>query len=186
MGHEQLKQTHAAAIHDSGLPGRAAKRWYHEPWPWFLMAAPIASVVGGVAMLFVSLASNDGLVAEDYYKQGLAINQTLTRERTAAAGHYRAHVLFTPALDRTRVTLTGDAVPSALVMRLSHPTRAGFDRVVTLLRTGEATYEADLRGIAAGRWNVALEDERSTWRLSGEWRAPGELSLYLSVPPKEG
>ena len=86
----------------------------------------------------VSLANNDGLVADDYYKQGLAINQQLSRQQAAAVGHYRAHVLFTPALDRVRVTLTGDAPPEVLVMRFNHATRAGFDRVLTLERTSRS------------------------------------------------
>lgn len=164
----------------------AAKRWYREPWPWLLMVAPLMSVIGGIAMVFVSLASNDGLVADDYYRQGLAINQQLTRDSAAAAGHYRAHLLFTPSLDRARVTLSGDTVPRALLMRLSHPTRAGFDRVVTLRAAGHGMYESELPPLAPGRWRVAIEDEGSTWRLAGEWHVPGELSLKLAALPKEG
>jgi hypothetical protein len=160
--------------------------WHREPWPWLLMAAPLMSIIGGIAILFISLASNDGLVADDYYKQGLAINQQLTREQAATAGHYRAHVLFTPALDRVRITFAGDGRPDVLVMRFNHATRAGFDRVVFLKRTSEDTYEAGLPSLATGRWHVAIEDDRSSWRLTGEWQAPQELSLSFPVRPKEG
>lgn len=159
--------------------------WYRDKWPWLLMAAPALSVVGGVAMLFVAIASNDGLVADDYYKRGLAINQTLTRDRTAAAGGYRAHLIFTPALDRVRVTVSGARQDAALTLRLVHPTRAGQDHVVNLTARAPGIYEGELTGLQRGRWGVSLEDAAGTWRLSGEWRASADPVLYLE-PAKEG
>ena len=52
--------------------------WYRDPWPWILMAGPAAVVVAGAITLWIAFASADGLVAGDYYKQGLAINQVIT------------------------------------------------------------------------------------------------------------
>ena len=62
------------------MTGKDIGPWYREPWPWLLMAGPAAVVVAGFATLWLAVSSNDGLVADDYYKQGLAINQTLQRE----------------------------------------------------------------------------------------------------------
>jgi hypothetical protein len=159
-------------------------RWYRSKWPWLLMAAPAFSVIGGVAVLCVALASNDGLVAEDYYKRGLAINQTLTRERAAVAGGYRAHLMFAPDRDRVRVTLFGENVPAALTLRLVHPTRAGDDRLVQLTRRAERVYEGAVDASIAQRWGVALEDSEHSWRLTGVWRVSSEPVLVLE--PGEG
>ena len=38
---------------------------------------------GGLITLWLAITSFDGLVADDYYKQGLAINQTLARADAA-------------------------------------------------------------------------------------------------------
>ena len=54
-----------------------AKSWYREPWPWLLMMGPAIVIVAGFYTLWLAIQSNDGLVADDYYKRGLAINQTL-------------------------------------------------------------------------------------------------------------
>ena len=43
----------------------AATPWYRQLWPWLLIAPPAASIVGGVALLWVAIASNDGLVTSD-------------------------------------------------------------------------------------------------------------------------
>ena len=60
------------------------KPWHKHVWPWLLMLPPVVSVIGGVAVLCVAAATNDGLVAEDYYQRGITINERLARERSAA------------------------------------------------------------------------------------------------------
>ena len=155
--------------------------WYKSKWPWLLMVAPALAVIGGVAMLMLALASNDGLVADDYYKRGLAINQTLSRDRAAAAGHYRARIMFSPALDRVRVMVSGDKAPGALTLRLTHPTRVGQDRIVALAAGAGGVYEGSLEPVGAGRWGVALEDNAGAWRLAGTWRTGGEPVLELAA-----
>ena len=57
-----------------------ATPWYREPWPWLLMAGPVTVIIAGGFTAWLAVTSSDGLVADDYYKQGLAINQTLERD----------------------------------------------------------------------------------------------------------
>jgi hypothetical protein len=162
-------------------PQTALTPWYRNHWPWLLMAAPAASVIGGIAMLIVALASDDGLVADDYYKRGLAVNQTLARDRAAAQSGIRARVLFAERFDRVRISLSDAPVaPGALTLRLVHRTRAGLDRTVTLGPTGvPGTYEGALQPPDAGRWRVLLEDGAAQWRLSGEWETPAQSLVLL-------
>ena len=64
-------------------PGDDARPWFRQLWPWLVMAPPLASVAAGVAMLTLAISSDDGLVTPDYYRQGIEINQRLTREQAA-------------------------------------------------------------------------------------------------------
>jgi hypothetical protein len=59
--------------------------WYREPWPWILAAGPFIVVVAGFYTAWLAIKSNDGLVTEDYYKKGLAANQTIARSEQAAS-----------------------------------------------------------------------------------------------------
>jgi len=104
--------------------GQIRKPWYREPWPWLLMAGPAIVVVAGIVTAWIAVKNEDGLVADDYYKQGLAINQVIRRETAGAALDMRARVLF--GENRVRVFLTGAALPQELVLRLVHRTRAGL------------------------------------------------------------
>lgn len=140
-----------------------AKPWYREPWPWILMSGPAAVIVAGAATIWIAVASADGLVAEDYYKQGLAINKVLAREDAARQLGVSAEVRMEPG--RMRVVLKGTA-PEALFAQLAHATRSGHDLRVRLARTPEGAYEAELPPLPAGRWHIAVEDPQGAWRIN--------------------
>jgi hypothetical protein len=139
--------------------------WTREPWPWILMSGPAAVILAGAATIWLALASADGLVADDYYKRGLAINQVLAREDNARRLGVRARI--ESAHGRLRVTLAG-AAPEALFAQLAHATRAGHDLRLRLAPVAAGVYEAELPQLPAGRWRLSLEDPRREWRVVQE------------------
>ena len=60
------------------------KPWYRQFWPWFIIALPASAVIAGLTTVYIAFDEPDGLVVDDYYKEGLAINQTLARDQRAA------------------------------------------------------------------------------------------------------
>ena len=163
-----------------------SKHWYHEPWPWLLMAGPAAVVLAGLFTAYLAVVTNDGLVADDYYKQGLAINQTLSRDTIARQLGYRAHIAFAPDFARVQVTVSSDAPASGLlVLRLAHPGRPALDRALPLTRESEKTYFSAFPPLTPGRWQVTLEDSARSWRLVGDILAPSRGTLEL-VPRQGG
>lgn len=143
--------------------------WYREPWPWLLMAGPFAVLVAGAITIWIAFATSDGLVTQDYYKQGLAVNKMLAMEESAARLGVTAQVDFSS--DRHRiVVLLAQADPAELTVRFAHSTRSGHDLVVRLARVGAGRYEAAVASeLPPGRWNVQLEGPRGEWRLAGAW-----------------
>ncbi|MCW5605677.1 MAG: FixH family protein [Burkholderiales bacterium] len=155
-------------------PSSAKIPWYREPWPWIIMAPPAAAVVAGVITIWIAHASADGLVADDYYRQGLAINRVLAREENAR----RLGVAARGALEdgrRLSIILGGRMDhPQELVVRFAHVARAGKDRELRVGRVGERQYEAELAPLPQGRWRVSIEDAAGQWRVNGEWPGDGE------------
>jgi hypothetical protein len=139
--------------------------WYREPWPWILMSGPAAVVVAGGATMWIAFASADGLVADDYYKQGLAINKRFAKEDEADRRGISADVHLAP--DRLRVELHGDA-PPALFVKLAHATRAGHDLRLRLSPVAPGAYEAEVGDLPRGHWHVIIEDPRGAWRIVKE------------------
>src|SRR5262245_40052967 len=105
------------------MPGvtQPARPWYREPWPWLLMSVPAAALVLGAAMLVLAVSTHDGLVADDYYRQGLGINLVIRREARARTLGIRATVAFDAEHSALRVLLEGDALPERITIKLVHP-----------------------------------------------------------------
>ena len=144
-----------------------SRPWYREPWPWILMAGPAIAVVASFASLAIALATDDGLVADDYYKQGLAVNQVLRRDARARELHLAATANLAGA--EVRVTLRGTSeIFPELRLRLIHATRSGRDQTVVLRASGQV-YEGRFVPLNGEPRLLVLEDARSTWRLTGSW-----------------
>lgn len=157
--------------------------WYRHRWPWLLMAGPFLVIVAGVVTVYLAVISNDGLVDDDYYKQGLAINQETARDQMAVQRGMQAELMQNADSGGFRVLLQanpGVALPKSLVVRIAHPTRAGVDQRLVLMEEGGGVYAGNLSIPLTGRWHVVIEDEKREWRLSGDWVIEKSPSLRLA------
>jgi hypothetical protein len=162
-------------------PGRRSTTpWHREPWPWILMAGPFSVIVASFVSAWFAISTSDGLVTEDYYKQGIAAGETLTRSRHAEELGVEASLRLTA--DSISIHLTGRQVdmpmPTALNVMLSHPTRAGLDQNTLLKRAGDK-YVGDFHLPASGHWLVLIEDEAKTWRLMGSLLLPAAKEMVI-------
>jgi hypothetical protein len=147
----------------------ASRPWYRQPWPWLLMAGPAIVIVAGIVTTVIAVRTSDGMVADDYYKQGLGINRTLARDAKAGALRAKAEVQFNEERTRVRLRLTGDTQPARLGMTLVHPTRAGGDQSIVLTHGGGGFYEGGIAAPHPGAWRLRIEDAEGGWRLTGVW-----------------
>jgi hypothetical protein len=148
----------------SSFPADAAvPRWYRQLWPWLLIAGPLAAVVASLASAWIAVRSDDGVVAEDYYKQGLLINQKLARTAPAVERPGGASISV-EANGGVRVHLYGvSRAPSRLQLTLGRPSERGHDRLLNLALSSDGDWVGAMPELAPGRWIVALGSD--TWRL---------------------
>lgn len=148
--------------------------WYRNGWVWFLIGIPASAVIAGSITIAIAVKTADSLVADDYYKEGRAINQRLKKDEQAAvrgislhwsvkrySGGHRIEVQFAakPGVD----------TPHALHLLLSHPTLNQRDVQATLVKSGPTTYTTEVPGLTAGKWYAQLEDDESVWRVKSTW-----------------
>lgn len=156
--------------------------WYRQFWPWFIIALPLTAVIAGIATWIIAAHDPDGLVADDYYKQGLAINQTLDREHRAQALGLSGLARIDSAAQRIVLTLEGQIDARArddLILRMIHPTRPNLDRTLTLKAEVGKRWSAPLQHTAPGRWHLQLEPATGEWRLNGRLALPEQQQALL-------
>jgi hypothetical protein len=155
------------------------KPWYREPFVWLLILFPASAVIGGMFTIYIAVTSDDGLVVDDYYKQGLEINRTLERDKAAARYGLDATLHFERQFIHLYLNAHSDYnLPNQIALHFNHHTRSGFDKSVVLERIGDSLYQAPLPDLIVGAWTVQLAGD--DWRLLKSVRLPMTQALHIT------
>lgn len=159
--------------------------WYREPWPWILITLPMTAVVASMITIWLAIKSADGLVEDDYYKQGIGINKTLHRDQAAQDLHLGAYLSLGSDGRTISVNLSGKlaGMPDTLQLSLLHPTQAHRDLHISLQEGAKGRYSALVPNMRNGRWDIVLEAPQGDWRLTGRWLA-GQQIIHLGAAEK--
>lgn len=142
------------------------RKWYREPYVWLLIAFPLLAVIGGSITGILALESDDGLVVDDYYNQGLEINRVLERDQAAVNQGIEVRLQIAREQHRFRLFLSGNEnfkPPAQVSVSFLHATRSGYDRKVLVSSNDGNLYQGGLPDLVPGRWNVQIETE--SWRI---------------------
>ena len=166
------------------MPATGSNVWYRNPLVWMMIAFPAWSVVAGISTVVVAFQVFDGVVVDDYYARGKAINVVIERDVAALRRGLAAVVHLAPARSAagTEVTAAVTALdvgrlPAVLKLALLHSTRGGVDAHVDLVRTAPGAYRAELPALAPGKYYLQVEAE--DWRIVGALRQPAETTTSL-------
>ena len=182
----------------SSVKERVTPPWYRQFWPWFLIALPATVVVAGFFTLYLAIKYSDTLVSDNYYKDGLAINQQLSQDLRASELALTARLVFENDRDSDsdHVVLhlssaRKDVVlPDALSLQLLHPTDSTADRVLLFVAASDGRYRARLPELPAHRFYLRLlpghiidkeKQKLAEWRLSTEINFDTEQTVIFSA-----
>jgi len=146
------------------------KPWYRHFWPWFIIALPATVVVAGISMVFIAFKHADTVVIDDYYREGLAINQRLAQDEAAARLGLAAELRVDLVTGEVLASLDG-AHPASdgLRLLLIHPVDADRDQTLTLTPVAGGRYRGELQQAPRGRYYLRLKPAADPlWRLLGE------------------
>lgn len=168
-------------MHDKTVVRRP---WYKEPWPWLLMTGPLIVVVAGLSTFKIAVDTDDGLVTDDYYKEGQEINRKLARDDAARAMGIRAQLMFSEDKKSVRiVTQSQVQLPATLSLRFAHPVQDDYDQTISVKETSPGVYEGALTPLQpSSHWYVNLEDASGQWRIQSEWLTDSNASMLMMQP----
>ncbi len=155
------------------------KPWYKYGLLWLVIALPASAVIAGITTVFIAAHKPDSLVVDDYYKDGLAINEIKDKDRKARDLGLIARMEFSG--EQVRLFMTG-AEPDQISLRLIHPTQAERDQQITLQAVSTGLYLGEgLEALTPVSWKIRLEDEDSTWRMEDRYNPSTGATLEFSA-----
>lgn len=154
----------------NGFSDLDSQPWYRQFWPWFLISLPATVVVAGLVTLYIAHKHSDDLVVDEYYRDGLGINQQLEKKQRALALGMSATLTFMQSESSHTVVVgvEGEQSPGVLTLSLSHPLESDRDFVISLQQVEPGVYSGEFHNTIATRWHWILEFVGSSnWRLDG-------------------
>ncbi len=148
-----------------------SKPWHRYPLVWMMLAIPFSAVIMGVVMLWLAIDTDDGLVADDYYKQGLEINRVIKRDKKAAELGLSAVIEFDNSTRVIRIVFDKgllEVYPRSLPLHLQHATRENSDITVLLDHGIGNQYIGHVKqAISEGIWYFEISSKgEAGWKLN--------------------
>ncbi|PIE42013.1 MAG: nitrogen fixation protein FixH [Gammaproteobacteria bacterium] len=143
------------------------KPWYKQFWFWFVIGIPLISVVMGIALVYVASINKVSLVKEEWYKDGLAINQRIDKQLKAKELGLTADISLSRETGALMVTMPQLQDEPALILTLVHPTQEEKDETIELTRTPDQSYWAKTEANKKGFFYMQLTNPDNDWQLDG-------------------
>ena len=143
-------------------------------WPVALFSIPFAAVLCGVVMVSIASVYPDDVVVDQYYKEGMAINERIADGELATDLGIAATIYLDG--DRISAEISGSAT-SLHKLNFHHVTDENLDVSLSLVKQGERFVALETSDIQrqlreAGVWYVDLEGVEQGWRLSKRLQTP--------------
>ncbi len=159
--------------------------WYKNPMVWMVIFFPSVAVIAGTSTIFIAINTEDGLVVDDYYKQGLQINQVIKYDKKAKELGLRAFVDTNTKTGEILVSLDARGkleLQKEITFRLIHRTRSGLDQFTTLSQVGSSE---DYRGyikppVIEGRWTIQILS-KGYWRLKQNFTTKDADHILMNI-----
>ncbi len=156
------------------------KPWFRQFWPWFLILLPSTVIIWTLGTVVLFSQHSVSLVSEDYYKEGRAINQDISKLQEAKALGLNALVSsdnneLTVVLERGKL----EQYP-ALKIKLAHRTLAEKDIEQLVSSDAQGVYRLVLDDSLQGPWFVKITSFDSKWILQGKVNFPTTAAIALN------
>jgi uncharacterized protein len=140
--------------------------WYREPMVWLVIALPLSSIVAGTSLLGLAIHVGGADPVPDEVRRMSQIQVAdLGADQRALARGLSAELAIDAGTGALRLALDG-IDDATLTLQFVHPTEAGQDRSLPLVRSGDA-WLGRFDGSLEHPWQLRLAPADRQWRLEG-------------------
>ncbi len=153
--------------------------WYRQVWFWMVFGPLIFIIVLCAFTVTMAFHYSDDVVTDNYYKEGLAINQTLQQDERALALGLTANIKFDSTTHEVMVSIkSATNLPQQLLLFLDHPVKKTKDQHIVLQEIATGEYRAELTTLPEFSWYLALVPEAdASKRKQAEWLLSGDIDF---------
>ena len=137
--------------------------WYKEPWLWLVILLPVSAVIAGIATVIIAYQNKDDLVVDNYYQQGLAINQNLEEMNKAKALNLTGFIQFKNPMIQLQLNSNSGSILGDIKLDVIHPTKKALDRHFHLKNKGNNLFTTTFTKPIHGKRYLRLTSSQNKW-----------------------
>jgi hypothetical protein len=161
--------------------------WYKQFWPWFILSPLLIVICAGFWMLYISIVTSDGVIADNFYKDGLGIETRTEQDALARNMDLQAQLKWIEPNLEVKLSGAMTGYPNQLSLLIIFPTQSARDVSVLLNHQGAGIYTGQLDESVSGQRQLMIEpiidQSSSMWRLHANTMLP-PLSSNVVLKPK--
>jgi hypothetical protein len=152
-----------------------------------VLGGPVIVIVAAIYTAFLAYKGADHVIAPDYYKRGLAINQDIRRDLVARERGLAGALQIDESTRAVTFRLSGKGeLPPTLTLNLSRAAGKGTEEIVVkvpLVQSEAGVYAGrlnlppSLNGAESAMWQVNLDG--GDWRLATGWYGPVHAAVAI-------
>jgi hypothetical protein len=146
--------------------------WYKSRWGILVFGFPIASVIMGCITLYIAFTYPDSIVQDNYYKDGLSINQQIDDLEWASELKLRVQLNLSDGLINATINPALAEETQQVKIAFHHNLNEDLDTHIVLNRQSETEFVATMNPLKVANWYVDISP------ISGEkiWRVKGKIN----------
>jgi len=157
------------------------KPWFKQAWPWFVFSIPLLTIVAGVLTYQIAADKPHSMVQDDYFKKGLAINQSLAKQKNAEVLKLEAVIKVDDASELLIIRFANEKIAAnQLLLSFSHPTQEKYDQFLQADKLTDNEFITQIPSLPQAHWHIRLTDKEENWLLKSRWHYPHENQLAIS------
>lgn len=149
--------------------------WYRQVWFWVVVGPLLFIIIFCSMTVSMAFHYSDDVVADNYYKEGRAINQLLQQDEHALALGLTANIRFDRVANEVLVSIKNSKnLPKKILLFMDHPVKKNKDQHIVLHEIVRGEYRAELTTRLEYFWYLSLVPEidvskrkHAEWLLSG-------------------
>ena len=138
-------------------------------------------------MLYMAITTNDGVIVDNFYKDGLGIEVRTEQDMVARNLGLNANLKWAGRTLSVELKGLTTGYPDQLSLLIVFPTKSSRDIQVLLNHQGAGVYKGALTEEVTGTRQLQLEpvsgSVENSWRLHAKAQLP-PLSSYVALTPK--
>lgn len=153
--------------------------WYRQVWFWMVVGPLVFIVLLCAITVSMAFHYSDDVVADNYYKEGRAINQVLHQDEQALALGLTADIRFDRITNEVLVSIKNNkSLPKKLLLFMDHPVKKNKDQYLFLQEILPGEYRAELTTRPEYLWYLSLVPETDvSKRKQAQWLLSGSIDF---------